>query len=312
MSWNPYTHLLTLAVLLLTLTVDGQAQEPRIDIIPDTIRVGDLFHTAIQLDLPPGTTLDIPDSLAISGDLENAGRPRHSSREIPGGGRQVTLSYPVIGWRPGHYELPDLHLEIVRAGEPNEPLALELPTVLIYSVLPADTIGVEPRPLKDVIGPSRLLWPWILGALSLAAFTAAAIYFFHNRMGASTTIDFEVALAASPRERALAELDQIRERGLVERGEAKELYTAMTAAIRNFLEESRAEWGTELTTTELLAVIGDEVPRPALERLGGILYRADQVKFNRDDPAPSLRLDDWTTLRGWVIEFEPEQREEEP
>lgn len=274
----------------------GAAQEVRVAVTPDTLTVGDVFHAAIRVDLPPGFRLQPPDSLPVSGDIENAGRRRETSEPIEGGGERLTIAYPLTAWKPGPVELPALSIGLIGPGEEQRTLDVRWPSAVVRSVLPADTAGVQPRPLKDVLGANRVLWP-ILLALAAAA---AAIYWVRRRRPVPEPV---LAPGLPPRERALAALDRARELGLLEAGEVKAFYTLVTDAVREFIEAVEPRWSRDLTTSELLALLPGEVEESARERLGDLLQAADMVKFARRRPDTAAALEEWQAARDWVAAF---------
>ena len=313
-------RLACLPVLLLFAASGAAAQEVRVAVTPDTVTVGDVFHAAIRVEVPPGFRLERPDSLPISGDVENAGRRFDSSEPIEGGGERITIAYPLTAWKPGQVELPTVALRLIGPGEEMRTLDVRLPTAVVRSVLPPDTTGIEPRPLKDVLGANRVLWP-ILLALALALLAvAAAIYWIRGRRPAAEPV---LAPGLPPRERALAALDRARELGLLEAGEVKAFYTLVTDAVREFIEAIEPRWSRDLTTSELLAVLAGEVEEGARGRLGELLQAADLVKFARRRPDSAVAIEEWQAARDWVASFqrplaeagasaEPERAEPDP
>ncbi len=313
-------RLASVSALALFAASGAAAQEVRVAVTPDTVTVGDVFHAAIRVDLPAGFRLERPDSLPVSGDIENAGRRIDTSEPLEEGGERLTLAYPLTAWKPGPVELPALALRLIGPGEDPRTLDVRLPTTVVRSVLPTDTAGVEPRPLKDVLGANRVLWPILLAiALALAA-AAAAMYWIHRRRPASEPV---LAPGLPPRERALAALDRVRELGLLEAGEVKAFYTLVTDAVREFIEAVEPRWSRDLTTSELLGLLPGEVEEGARERLGDLLQAADLVKFARRRPDPAAAIEEWQAARDWVASFdrplveagagpEPEHTEPDP
>jgi len=294
-------RLASLSALALFAATGAAAQEVRVAVTPDTVTVGDVFHAAIRVVIPPGFRLERPDSLPVSGDVENAGRRIETSEPIEGGGERLTLAYPLTAWKPGPLELPSLELRLIGPGEDPRTLDVRLPAAVVRSVLPADTAGVDPRPLKDVLGANRVIWPILLGlALALAA-AAAAIYWIRRRRPVPEPI---LAPGLPPRERALAALDRARELGLLEAGEVKAFYTLVTDAVREFIEAVEPRWSRDLTTSELLALLPGEVEDGVRERLGGLLQAADMVKFARRRPDTAAAIQEWQAARDWVAAFE--------
>jgi len=294
-------RLASLSVLALFAASGAAAQEVRVAVTPDTVTVGDVFHAAIRVDVPPGYRLEGPDSLPVSGDVENAGRRFDRSEPIEGGGERITIAYPLTAWKPGPIELPTLALRLIGPGEDPRTLDVRLPAAVVRSVLPADTTGIEPRPLKDVLGANRVLWPILLAiALALAA-AAAAIYWIRRRRPVPEPV---LAPGLPPRERALAALDRARELGLLEAGEVKAFYTLVTDAVREFIEAIEPRWSRDLTTSELLALLAGEVEEGPRERLSALLQAADLVKFARRRPDAAVAIEEWQVARDWVASFE--------
>jgi len=279
------------------------AQEIRAAIAPDSILIGDVFRAAIRLELPPGYTVTAPDTLPVHETIENAGRRRVDTRELSDGGTEVTIVYPLTAWRTGEHPLPAIDL-VLNGPDGIRIETVTLPVANVASVLPVDTAGLTPRPPKDVIGASRLIWPWVVAALTLAAGIVAFVYYQRRRKPSGPKLTFDVAHAASPRERALAALDRLRAQGLVEQGRFKEFYTGTTAALRAFLEEYDDAWGTELTSAELVAVCRPYLSDDTLAGLVRILDAADQVKFNRGQPSAESALADWEAARHWIKSFQ--------
>lgn len=293
----------TLAALLVAGTSTARAQQVQSTIVPDSILVGDVFQAAIRLELPPGYSVTAPDTLPVHETVENAGRRRLDTRELPDGGTEFTIVYPLTAWRPGEHPLPPVDLTLT-GPEGVRVETVTLPVAYIESVLPVDTAGLTPRPPKDVIGASRLIWPWILAALMLALGLVALVYYQRRRRPRGPALTFDVAHADSPRERALAALDRIRGQGLVEEGRFKEFYSGTTAVLREFLEDNDAAWGTDLTSAELLAACGPALNDDATASLARLLDAADQVKFNRGQPTAEIALADWEAARHWIKSFQ--------
>lgn len=299
-----------LAAAAATLLPTGvRAQQIGTAVTPDTIYVGDVFRAAVRVVLPPGWGIAFPDTLPVEGEVENAGRGERRSRELPGGGREVTIVYPLTAWRPGTAHIPALSLTL-ESPEGERSLEATFSEPRVRSVLPPDTAGVEARPPKDVLGPGRLVWPWVAALAALLAAVGALVYWRRRRRAATPALRFETALADSSRERALRALDEVRALGLVERGEVKEFYSRTVGVVRALLEELSPAWGGELTTSELLTALeAGGLKGESAAHLAPLLEGADQVKFNRRHPAAAEAFGEWTELRRWVEGLElPHQR----
>ena len=285
------------------------AQQVRTVLLPDTATVGDVVSAVVRITLPPGFQVAVPDSLPVSDTLENAGRRGLSEETLPSGEKELTVVYPLTPWRPGDLTIPLIPLRIVGPGVDRQ-LTARLVTLHVRSVLPADTALRVPKPPKDVVGPNRLLWPYILAAILALLLLLALLYWLwrHLRRRVVVVAPEEVLTA---RERALRELDRVRAAGLLETDEVKAFYSRSTDAVRGYLDALDPTWGADRTTSELIPRVRtlDLKVAAALARL---LDRADLVKFARFRPAAPEAQTDWAELRRWVEAFpEPEPVEAE-
>src|SRR5690606_30696625 len=154
----------------------------------------------------PGAEIVFPDSLDLPMEVESAGR-REVRVDTVQGERRITAVYPLTAWRPGPTGLPPAEV-VVRDTSGARTLEVAFPDFALASVLPGDTAGIQPKPARDVLGANRIWWP-ILLAVALALALLAARYWWYRRRRPRASAA-EPAPAVSPRERALALLDDAR------------------------------------------------------------------------------------------------------
>lgn len=302
------TALLPAAGLWL-LAAPARAQEARAAVLGDTIRVGDIVPVAVRTTVDPGQRVLLPDTLPLGGpdaEMENAARVRVREDTLADGRIQVTGVYSVTPWRPGQATLPEIPLQVVAGDEVARTLTAAPPAFEVVSVLPEDTTGIEPRPAKGVIGRSWSWWPILLALLALLAVGGLLWWLWRRRRRGEAV---PLAPALPPREAALAALDQARDAGLAQRGEMKEFYTRISAALRDYLAAVEPGWGEDRTTTEVLAAVRADAGPAVAAELAEHLRAADQVKFARREPDTATALREWEAARGWVVGFrwkEPE------
>ncbi|HEX6938301.1 MAG TPA: hypothetical protein VF158_02735 [Longimicrobiales bacterium] len=268
-------------------------------VAPDTVRVGDIFRAAVRVDLPPGYRAEFPDSLVLGDAVEQAGRRGGRDETLPDGTRRITVVYPLSAWRPGAVALPAVPVRLT-GPDGERTVEARLPGLTVRSILPADTTGLHPRGPKDVLGASRTRWP-LLVALLVGAVAVGGMLYWRRR---GRDLPLPVAPPIPPRERALSALDRARASGLLEAGRFKPFYSLVTAAVRLYLEALNADWGTELTTTELIERAGRGMRPEDVAALERLLGSADLVKFARRRPTPEEALSDWEAARAWVLAFD--------
>jgi hypothetical protein len=209
-------------------------------------------------------------------------------------------------------QLPAVNIRVQLPDGGNDLEATFRP-VEITSVLPPDTSQVEPMPAKDVIGPSRLIWPLFVGAAVIAAMLLLGLWAWRRRRKPGSA----GVAGTPPRDLALAQLERIRKLGYLERGEQKSFYSAVTDVLRGYTATVDRRLGTDLTTTELERELTTETETADTgpdggRRLISVLGRADLVKFAGSRPATPEAEGVWSESRDWVVSFPPVVREPDP
>ncbi len=301
---------LAFAALLTLGATPAAAQLVRTAVLPDSATIGDVVRVAVWIDLSAGFNVAFPDSLPIADTLENAGKPQLEERPRPNGGVSVAAVYLVTPWRTGDHPLPVIRMRVVGPGR-DTIIEAHIPGLHVRSVLPADTAKQKPKPPAGVVGPDRLLWPYILAALLALLILVLLAWWLWRRLHRPPVVIVAPEEVLTPRERALRELDRARAAGLVETGETKLFYSRSTDAVRQYLDTLGPAWGADRTTSELIPRLRS-VDLGIAAALARLLDRADLVKFARLRPAQGEALSDWGALREWVERFpEPEVAEAE-
>lgn len=292
------TLLLAMVPGLLAAT-PATAQQLHSAVVPDTVAVGDVFHIALRIDLPPGYRAEFPDSIPLEENLESGGRVRRKTEPLEDGGERLTVAYPLTAWRPGAIAVPSVSVRL-RGPDAGATLRADLTDVQVLSVLPADTAGVEPQPAKDVFGGDRVIWPLVASALGLLLIVGGLAYWLLTRPRPAPV----PAPMLSPRERALQELQRAHDLGLIESGEMKGFYSLVSEAVRHYLEAMNPAWGADLTTSELLPRTFGAIPDREAVTLARTLEAADLVKFARHRPDGDEARATWLTAKRWVETYE--------
>ena len=90
----------------------------------------------------------------------------------------------------------------------------------------------------------------------------------------------------TPEERALDNLEQLRQRQLWQAGKVKEYHTELTDAVRTFIEEAMGIHATEMTSDETIEAVGSQPAAVGTDLLRDIFNTADMVKFAKSEPLP--------------------------
>ncbi|HEX9108016.1 MAG TPA: hypothetical protein VF832_12325 [Longimicrobiales bacterium] len=286
------------------------AQRARTAVLPDTATIGDVVRAAVWVELPAGARVAFADSLPMADSLENAGKPVLQTRRLPDGGSEVAVFYPVTPWRTGDHTIAAARMHVVGAGI-DRIVDVSFPRLHVASVLPADTTKQQPKPPAGVVGPDRLLWPYIVAGLLALLLLLLLLWWIWRRLHRPPVVIVAREEVLTPRERALRELDRARNAGLLETGEVKLFYSRSTDALRQYLGALSEAWGADRTTSELIPRLR-VVDLATAASLARLLDRADLVKFARFRPSQAEAFSDWAVLREWVERFpEPASPEDE-
>ena len=276
----------------------ASAQQIRAAISPDTITVGDVAQVGVRVTAPANAAVSLPDSLPLTGDLENAGRPDVQVTENADGTRTLTAIYPITAWRPGVDTLPAFEVAVDVDG--NVLVDTVRLTLAVASVLPADTTGIEAKPPKDVLGANWVWWLWALLALALAIAVALLVWWWLRRRARQPAV---IVPEVSPRERALRELEAIRSERLFDRPSMAPFYERVSAVLRTYVADVDPRWGRDRTTTELSAAILPAATPEMAARLRALLREADAVKFANARPDAGSAQRHLDHARAWVEGF---------
>lgn len=276
-----------------------QAQQTVSAVTPDTSTVGGVVRVAVRVEVGAGVAVVLPDTLPLQEPLENAG-VRRTRIDTLSSGLRVTAVYPVTAWRPGAHQLPPVEVALTGQGGARN-VQVALPQIIVRSVLPKDTAGIEPKPAKAVVGRSWLLWPFVLIALLLAVVLALLVRRWLRRRRQRPR---ETQPEVSPRERALAFLDAARVHGTPSDAELEAFYVRVSDALRHYVAELHPRWGTDLTSGELVARMRSDGHAAEAASLGALLDEADLVKFARRRSASAEAEAHWRAARTFVERFD--------
>ncbi len=334
MIWLVLVSALAIAPVAARVTTQVATQvtaEAVVTLSADTIGLGDVFQMSVAVEVPAGSAVYFPDTLATAFALESF-RPVTWSAESGGGGALLTLTYPLIAFRVGLAPVPGLDVYIGGAADvggerlPGGSVvgswrdietgavasasltraAVPRREVWVSSVIVLEDItsGLEPRPPADVVGPgwNRLAIATMLAlsVLLLAIARSVALSLLPDRQTE------ELLISAPPRDsamvrwqKALDELDRILALGLHAEGRTDEFYGRSSAVVRTFVEGFDADWHSSLTSSELMGKL-EAWTNGSAPDLFASMNTAEVVKFGRLRPDAATAEGHWRDLKSWV------------
>jgi LPXTG-motif cell wall-anchored protein len=186
-----------------------------------------------------------------------------------------TAVYRLVAWDVGPRELGFADAVALVDDVPQR-VSLGDVRVFVRSVLPADSAQRIPKPPRGLIEPpAPWWWPWLPILIGLAIIGLLLWWYLRRRRrrkGAFEDVD--------PYELAEREFARVEALGLLEAGERGRFVALMVDVLRDYLARRLPGAAPSLTSTELLALIGEAQAAP-VERLAPLLSEADLIKFAR-------------------------------
>jgi len=259
--------------------------QSRLDTSVDTtvVTVGDRVTMSVSVDHPAGSSVALPDSLALA-PFEVLGVERLPD-ETTGDGVRSGWRLTLAAFELGDLEIPSFPVEVVGADASVDSLSTDPYGIRVESV-GADETG----DIRDIRGPLGIpIARWILAMwLVLPWLAVALVYLLAKRLRPKGKDTPRPALGEPARpahEVALEALEALERSGLLERGQVKEYHIAASDILRTYVEARFRVEALEMTTREVLeglaqAGVGTEV-RDALRRF---LEACDLVKFAKARP----------------------------
>ena len=201
---------------------------------------------------------------------------------------ELIKKYGLTQFDSGRYVIPKLLVKINQKEFRTDSLSILVNDVKV------DTTKQQMYDIKDIIATEEKPmseWWKLLILLVLIVASGFASYFIIKRLQKDKEQKEE--FFASPIEKAIAYLQNLDKKQLVQRGDVKEYYSEMTDITRTYIEESIHIPAMESTSSELMEALKKAIAnkkmfvnREDLEKFKKVLENSDLVKFAKSQPLP--------------------------
>ncbi len=246
----------------------------------DSVTVGDVVQLVVRVRAPRGATVNFPAAVDSLGPVQSLDQPvvRDGSDTLDYTDRVAT--YRLAAWDVGTQPIR-LGDVLVQTDDDERRVQLTLPSLIVRSVLPADTTLRVPkpaRPLLPVRAPTPWWW-WLVAALAAIAI-GLGIWCWRRRRARA------LPPPGDPYGDAEHEFDRVEKLRLVDAGEPGRHAALMTDVLRRYLAERVERASLALTSRELLAAVRGEGGL-AHDRLQRLFATVDAIKFARAPVTPA-------------------------
>ena len=271
-------------LFLLFFTANSFSQKITTSIDSSQIKIGSQFNFTIKASVNAKDKVVFPDG-KFFGALEILeSYPIDTIKNQ----NQIELikKYGLTQFDSGRYLIPKLLVKINQKEFRTDSLSIVVNNVKV------DTTKQQMYDIKNIIAteekPSSEWWKWLF-LLVLIIASGFGSYFIVKKLQKSQIKDEE--FFASPIEKAIAYLQNLDKKQLIQKGEVKEYYSEMTDIARTYIEESVKVPAMESTSSELIAALKKAISekkmfinREELEKFKWVLENADLVKFAKSKP----------------------------
>jgi hypothetical protein len=238
----------------------------------DSVTVGDVVTLLVRVRAPRGATVNFPSAVDSLGPVQSLEPPtvRDGSDTLDYADRVAT--YRLAAWDVGTLPIR-LGEVLVQTDDDERRVQLTLPSLIVNSVLPADSALRVPKPARPLlpVGAPIPWWWWLLAALAIIALGLGVWWWRRRRAGV-------LAPPGDPYGDAEHEFDRIEKLRLVDAGEAGRHAALMTDVLRRYLAARIEDASLALTSGELLAAVRG-APGVSYDRLERLFAAVDRIKF---------------------------------
>lgn len=280
----------------------GQDITARASVSRSDVLVGDWIHVRVDIAHPRGTTFQM-----IVGDTLGGYTVLDRSPLTQEADTITSTAVVVARYDSGTSVLPPLAFLATVPGDTVVRGVQTNPVTLTIHTVPVDTASA----IKDLKPPLGM--PYTLAEILIAAgivlLVAAACVLAYRRWKRRVSAPGPAEPQAPSRPAhvlALEELAILKEKQLWQQGRLKEYYTELTDILRRYLERRYSVMALEETSQEILSALRNLKLTPrVVERMEGILLRADLVKFAKHRPEMNEHDETMIAAREFVDRTRP-------
>lgn len=269
-------------ISLITCTLCASAQvfvESKIDSIE--ILIGEQTDVTLSVTSPKGSKVRMPQykpSQYITPGVEVLSNSDADTAQLDNGLVKITQRYTLTSFDEKLYYLPPMKVNVNGKEYKSKSLALKVLTV------PVDTLHPEkfypPKGVQD----NPFLWSeWEPTFWLSVMFVLICVltYYLWTRLKENKPVIAQVRIIKKipPHQKALTEIERIKETKLSVSEDQKTYYTLLTDVLRKYIKARFGFNAMEMTSSEIITRLQQESDKKMIDELKDLFTTADLVKF---------------------------------
>lgn len=282
-------------------TTPGADVEITTSVSPPTVTIGDRVKYEATFRVPPSVRVAPSPTANLLIDWEILAIEPPVVKALKDGRSEYLFRAVLVPWSATTTAVPAIQFI---ATDPRgraqvltvAPVSIRVESVLAKAGKDADDL----KPPKGVIG-YRSLMPWIIAAVVLALAVFGVLWWRRRRARRAAALALAGMPAVPPADAARTALAELLASGLLEAGELKAFYVALSDVLRRYLEGRFLVPALDRTTSELLGELRrtEGLARHFTE-LRLFLETSDLVKFAKFSPTGEDATADMARVRAFV------------
>lgn len=193
----------------------------------------------------------------------------------------------ITSFDSGGFTIPS---SVFQYAKPNDTTIYSTSTGTLFLQVNVPVVDTT-QAIKPIVGPMDEpltfgeILPWILIGLAALAAILLAIYFIRKYKRKEPLFERKAKPALPPHVVAITKLEELRLARIWQHGKVKQYHSSLTDIVREYLEKRYLFNAPELTSDEILEKLQSlKVNREAYDKLNGVFFLSDMVKFAKAQP----------------------------
>lgn len=269
-------------ISLITCVLCLQAQvfvESKIDSIE--ILIGEQTNVTLSVTAKKGANVKMPEyepSQYITPGVEVLQNTDADTSKLDNGLVKITKRYTLTSFDENLYYLPPMKIKVDGKEYKSKSLALKVLTVPVDTLHPEKFYppkGVQNNPFEWSEWESTF-WLSVVWVLM-----CVLTYYLWTRLKENKPVIVKIRMVKKlpPHQKALKEIEQIKENKMSVSEDQKTYYTLLTDVIRKYIKARFGFNATEMTSSEIITRLQQEADKTMIDELKELFMTADLVKF---------------------------------